>query len=318
MKGRICILGGTGFVGAALAARLSQDGYPLRIVTRHRAGHRDTLVLPNSQLVQAETYDRDALFQAFHGCDTVINLIGILNERGRSGAGFHKAHVEQALLAIQAAHTAGVKRFMHMSALGADEQGPSYYLRTKGEAEKLQAKGAGAKLKFTVFRPSVIFGDGDSFVMRFARLLRWTPLVFPLACANTRMQPVYLGDVVEAFARTIEDPDSDHRTYTLVGPKVYTLREILTYIRDQLGLSRTIIGLPYWLAAIQATLLGLLPSKPFTMDNLRSLSVDSVSDDHGLAELGIHATAMETIVPEMLNGGGHRHDLNTIRRFPSR
>jgi uncharacterized protein YbjT (DUF2867 family) len=314
MSGRICILGGTGFVGRALAARLSQDGYPLRIVTRHRAGHRDPLVLPDTELVQAETYDRDALFQAFSGCDTVINLIGILNERGRGGAGFHRVHVEQALLAIQAARTAGVKRFMHMSALGADEQGPSYYLRTKGEAEKLQAKGAGAKLKFTVFRPSVIFGPGDSFVMRFARLLRRIPLAFPLACAGTRMQPVFLGDVVEAFARTINDPNSDHRTYTLVGPTVYTLREILSFVRDQLGLRRAIIGLPYWLAVIQATLLGILPSKPFTMDNLRSLSVDSVSDDDGLAQLGIRATAMETVVPEMLHGGGHRHRLDTIRR----
>jgi uncharacterized protein YbjT (DUF2867 family) len=313
MKGRVCILGGTGFVGQALAARLSQSGYPLRVVTRHRAGHRDQLVLPDLELVQAETDDRDALHRAFDGCETVINLIGILNEGGK-GAGFRKVHVEQTLLAVQAAHAASVRRFLHMSALGADAQGPSDYLRTKGEAERIQEKGAGAKLLFTVFRPSVIFGHADGFVMRFAGLLRRMPLMFPLACAETRFQPVYLGDVVEAFVRVLEDPHSDHKTYTLVGPKVYTLREIVTYVRDLLGLRRVVFGLPRPLAVVQAALMGLLPGKPFSLDNLRSLSVDSVSDDDGLAALGIRATAMEAIVPEMLHGGGHRHRLDLIRR----
>jgi len=314
MRGRVCILGGTGFVGQALAARLSQAGYPLRVVTRHRAGHRDQLVLPDLELVQAATDDRDALFQAFSGCETVINLIGILNERGYSGAGFRKAHVEQTLLAVQAAHTAGVKRFLHMSALGADAEGPSQYLRTKGEAERIQERGAGAKLQFTVFRPSVIFGHADGFVMRFASLLRRIPLWFPLACPESRFQPVFVGDVAEAFARVIEDSHSDHRTYTLVGPKVYTLREIVTYVRDQLGLRRAIIGLPSWLAYLQGAVMQLLPGKPFSLDNLRSLSVDSVSDDDGLAALGIHATAIETIVPAMLNGGSHHQRLEAMRR----
>lgn len=315
MRGRVCILGGSGFVGHALAVRLAAAGYPLRILTRHRAANRDLLVLPDTEVVQGRVDDRDELHAAIEGCETVINLIGILNEslRGKRGAGFHHAHVEINLLAVQAARAAGARRFLHMSALGADVDGPSDYLRSKGQGETHQEKGAGAELLFATFRPSVIFGPGDSFINRFARLLRMMPLVMPLACADARFQPVYVGDVVEAFLRALQDRSTDHRTYELVGPETYSLREIVEMIAELQGTRRWIVPLPYPLAWLQARSMQFLPGKPFTPDNLRSLSVDSTSDQDGLGQLGIQATPMPAVLPRMLRGGGHREKLARYR-----
>ncbi|MEO5703230.1 MAG: complex I NDUFA9 subunit family protein, partial [Gammaproteobacteria bacterium] len=187
----VCLLGGTGFVGHHLIRQLTESGYRLRILTRRRERNRDLLVLPNVDLVEADIQDEQVLTRQFMGCDAVINLVGILNEKGSNGSGFRRAHVELPRKILQACLASGVTRVLHMSALNADaDKGSSHYLRSKGAGEDLLHSMQG--LRVTSFRPSVIFGPGDSFFNRFATLLKLSPLFFPLACPNARFAPVYV------------------------------------------------------------------------------------------------------------------------------
>lgn len=293
---RICVLGGTGFVGSALLPRLHADGYQLHVLTRRRARHRRLLVLPGLRLIEADIHDPDTLRHAFEGMDAVINLVGILNERGHDGKGFHRAHTELAQKVLEACKGAGVRRLLHMSALHADAAaGRSHYLRSKGEAEN-HVHTFAADVKVTSFRPSVIFGPGDSFVNRFARLLRLSPWpVFPLTCAQTRFQPVYVGDVVEAMAGALEDPSSFGRRYDLCGPRVYTLREIVEYVAQVLGLRRRVISLPDGLSRLIA-LGSEYTVKFFSLDNYHTLQVDSVCAE----DCSCCPTPMEAVVPKQL------------------
>lgn len=306
---RICVLGGTGFVGSALLTRLHADGYQLRALTRHRARHRHLLVLPNLRLIEGDAHDPDTLRRAFEGMDAVVNLVGILNERGHGGRGFRRVHTELAQKVLEACKGAGVKRLLHMSALHADAAtGRSHYLRSKGEAENHVHTFAG-EVKVTSFRPSVIFGPGDSFVNRFARLLRLSPLpVFPLTCAQARFQPVYVGDVVEAMAGALEDPASFGRRYDLCGPRVYTLREIVEYVAQVLGLRRRVIALPDALSRLIA-LGSEYTVKFFSLDNYYSLQVDSVcAEGHAACP-----TPMEAVVPRQLGRLGREAMYHRLR-----
>jgi len=294
----VCILGGTGFVGRHLAARLVTRGHSVKVLTRHRFLHTDMLVLPTLTLVQADVYDPGTLREEFEGCDAVVNLVGILNERGHKGLGFKLAHVEFTEAVLQACRGAHVPRLLHMSALNADKRGPSHYLRTKGEAAALVL--AAKQPQVTVFEPSVIFGPGDSFLTRFARLLKHMPLVFPLAWPKARFAPVYVGDVVEAFTRCLEQRLGIGQRYVLRGPKVYTLKELVSYTARLSGLRRLVIGLPRPAAWLQAALMEWLPGKPFSLDNYRSLTRDSVSEEDGLAALKVTATPLEAVAPTYL------------------
>lgn len=295
---RVCILGGTGFVGRRLTARLVARGHHVKVLTRQRFRHTNMLVLPTLSLVQADVYDPGVLRRELEDAAAVVNLVGILNERGHRGLGFQKAHMELTEGLLQACRGAGVRRLLHMSALGADTHGPSHYLRTKGEAaaQVLAAKSLAA----TVFEPSVIFGPGDSFLNRFAGVLKRLPLVFPLAFPKARFAPVYVGDVVEAFVRCLEDGVGLGQRYVLCGPKTYTLKELVTYTARLTGARRMILGLPRPAAWLQAALMERLPGKPFSLDNYRSLTRDSVSDEDGLATLGLKATPLESIAPTYL------------------
>jgi len=215
---KICIVGGTGFVGRALANRLACDGHQLRVLTRDRERHKENLILlPELELVQTDVHDLDRLKYHFAGCDAVINLVGILNERRNNGAEFRKVHVELTEKIIAACSAQGIARLLHMSALNADSNGPSHYLRTKGEAEDLVH--AASALHVTSFRPSVIFGPEDSLFNRFAALLKIFPLL-PLACAEARFSPVYVNDVVEAIALTLNEPAWYGRRLQLGGPQI--------------------------------------------------------------------------------------------------
>lgn len=297
----ICILGGSGFVGRHLANELIRKGFAVRIPTRNRQRHRDLLVLPGVDLVDADVFDAGSLTRLVRGSQAVINLVGILNERGHDGSGFKKVHVGLVEALISACQESGVTRLMQMSALKANaERGASHYLRSKGRAEQLIKDMSGDELRFTIFRPAPIFGADDSFTNRFAGLLRASP-VLPLAQPNSRFAPVYIGDVVQAFVRALEAPDTFGRSYELCGPEIYSLREIVEFIRAQLGVRRVVLPLPLWLARIQAWLCDyLIPGKPFSLDNLRSLSVASVCSENGLQALGIKAHAMSTLAPAYL------------------
>jgi uncharacterized protein YbjT (DUF2867 family) len=298
----ICLLGGTGFVGRSISNQLVRRGYALRVPTRDRQRRRDLLVLPGLDLRQADVHDERTLTRLLDGCDVAINLVGILNESGHDGSGFRKAHVDLARKLVKACQDTGVSRVLQMSALKANfERGPSHYLRTKGQAEQIIKDLCGDQIAYTIFRPSVIFGPGDSFINRFATLLRVLP-VLPLAQIEARFAPVYVEDVAAAFLRAIEDSDTHGQTYELCGPDIYSLGEIVRFVRRELRLRRVVVGLPGPIGRIQAGIGDyLLPGKPFSLDNLRSLTVASVCTDNGFGRLGIRPRSMPTIVRGYLN-----------------
>ena len=302
---RICILGGTGFIGRALVARLAADGHALDVLTRDRPGNRDLLVLPTVRLVAADVHDPAALERAFTGCDVVVNLVGILNERRLGhgdGAGFRRVHTELPIKVVRACRDAGVGRYLHMSGLKADSQrGPSHYLKSKGEAEDfIRRECADGSPDFVIFQPSVVFGPGDEFINKFAALLPLMPGVMPLACAGARFAPVYVGDVVEAFARCVDRRDVPGRTFQLCGPEVHTLGGIVRDTAAALGLRRRVLPLPGPVSRLQAAVMDYVPGKPFSTDNYLSATIDSVCDCDGLAALGIERTSMRGVVPAYL------------------
>ena len=295
----VCILGGTGFVGARLAARLLRDGHRVTLLTRNAEQHKALRVLPGIVLEECDVHDPAVLGARFRGHAVVINLVGILNESGFGGAGFRRAHTELTRRAVLAARSAGVTRFLQMSSLKADRSAPSHYLRSKGEAELLIASEAGT-LDWTIFQPSVIFGPGDSFLNRFAALLAALPLFLPLARANARFQPVFVDDVVAAFVQCLHGGSTSRQTYQLGGPKVYALREIVAFVAAATGKRRLIIGLPDWVARLQGHVMDFVPGRPFSSDNYRSLTVDSVCTQDGFAALGISPQPMEGVARQYL------------------
>ena len=297
-KAIIGILGGGGFVGAVIANRLVEEGYAVRIFTRERERARGVWLLPDTDVVVVDPLEQGALSAAVTGCTALINLIGILNEKGHDGEGFRHAHVEITAHTINACKDNGIARLLQMSALKADSFAPSYYLRTKGEAEKLVLDAHGEQLQVTIMRPSVIFGPRDNFMNRFAALLRLTPGVFPLACASARFQPVYVGDVAAAFITALDDKTTYGKRYDLGGPEVMTLAQIVRYVADVVGKTVVIVPLGKALSALQANIFEYVPGKPLSRDNLRSTEEDSVLiGENGLLTLGITPTTMDVIVP---------------------
>ena len=287
---RICLLGGSGFLGRHVAARLVARGHEVVVLTRARHRNRDLLVLPTLRLVQGDPLTGRDLDSAVAGADAVVNLVGIVNETGRRG-GFDRIHVQLVERALAACRAAGIRRFIQISALKAATNGPSHYLRSKGQGEtRVRESG----LDWTIMRPSVIFGPEDRFVNRFARMLRVLP-VLPLARAHARLAPVWVGDVAEAVLRALGSREAVGQTYQLCGPKVYSLREIVRLIGTITGRPRPILPLPPTLGRLQALVLQMFPGKPFSMDNFLSLSVHSICESgaSGLRSLGITPTGLE-------------------------
>jgi uncharacterized protein YbjT (DUF2867 family) len=302
MPHAVCVLGGTGFIGSALAARLAADGHDIRVLSRDPARHRELGVLPTLRLVRADVHDRSVLEREFRGCDRVVNLVGILNERGFGGRGFRRVHTELTAKVVAACRAQGVARYLHMSALNADAtRAPSHYLRSKGAAEDIVRGDCAADPQYVIFRPSVVFGPGDSLVNRFARLLRRVPGVFPLACAHARFAPAYVGDVVEAFARSLDGEAAAGRSFELCGPDVLTLAQIVQMTARAARLRRAIVPLPRPLARLQAAVMDFVPGRPFSTDNYRSALVDSVCTRNGFAELGIEPLSLRAMIGRSLH-----------------
>jgi NADH dehydrogenase len=287
----VCILGGTGFLGTRLTARLLKDSHRVTVLSRDRELHKHLLVLPGLMLENCDIYDEAQLSERLRGKDVVVNLVGILNERWFGGAGFRRAHTELTRTLLLAARSANVARLLQVSALGASVDAPSHYLRSKGEAEKLIREQGGA-LDWTLFQPSVIFGPGDSFLNRFAQLLASAPGVLPLARPNARFQPVFVDDVVDAMLRCLRGGASSRQTYQLGGPQIYTLREVVQLVARITGRRRWIAGLPDVLGRLEAAVFDFVPGRPFSSDNYRSLKVDSVCTEDGFARLKIKPHSM--------------------------
>ncbi|KTG16474.1 MULTISPECIES: complex I NDUFA9 subunit family protein [unclassified Guyparkeria] len=286
---RAVVLGGTGFVGRHLVQRLSNMGWEIVVPSRHAARHRDMGLWPSVVLVDmngpaqsdlATHREAPELAELLEGADLLVNLVGILNESGNDGQGFKRVHIKLAKAALRAAADAGVPRYLHMSALGADEDdGASHYQRTKGKAENwVHRFGRKHDIAVTSFRPSVIFGPGDSFLNRFAGLARLMPGVFPLACAGARFSPVYVGDVTRRYVEAIDDPATFGERYDLCGPHDYSLGELASYAASTSGHPRWVIGLPGWLSRLQARVMEWLPGKPFSRDNLASLQRPNICE----------------------------------------
>ena len=308
----ICVLGGTGFVGTEIITRLVREGHWVRVPTRGGAHGQHLKVLPTVQLMSANVHDMRTLGQLLAGMDVVINLIGILNESGR--ATFQSVHADLAAKLVAAARGAKIRRVLQMSALGADrESGPSRYLRSKGEAEA-HIRAAGAHLDYTIFRPSVIFGPGDSLTNRFASLLGLSGGFLPLARSQSRFAPVYVGDVANAFVKTLEQRESFGETYELCGPDTLTLEQIVRMSAAVARLPCRILRLPGLFGWMQAVALGLLPGKPFSLDNFNSLAIESVCRQNGLARLGITPRHIMALLPFYLGPFTGPNELNAARK----
>ncbi len=293
MNRTIVVLGGTGFIGRVLVARLLANGDRVRVLSR--SADTRACVPPSVEHRVGDVYAPAFLREAFAGADVVVNLVGILNERGDDGRGFRRAFVELADTVIAAMTDRGVDRLLQMSSLRAGE-GSSHYLRTRGEAETRVRASA---LHWTIFRPSVVAGPGDGLFCRFAQLLRFAPGL-PLGRANARFQPVWVGDVAEAFVRALDDDTTIGRSYDLVGPETMTLAGIVRLTAQTKSWSRFVLPLPDALGRLQAEVGEHLPGKPISRDNWRSLQLDSISADNGLPALGIAPTDVRAKLPEIL------------------
>lgn len=290
----ILILGGTGFIGRHIVNRLAAAGYRIRIPTRRLARARPLLPLPTVEVVECNINDPATLDRLLVGAQAVINLVGVLHSRRGDpwGPEFEAAHVAMPRSLIAACRTQGVGRLLHMSALGVGSTPPlpSMYLRSKAEGERLVRESG---LAWTIFRPSVVFGADDRFLNLFASLQRLAPAV-PLAGADTRFQPIWVGDVAQAFVNTLTRPQTIGQIYELGGPQVLKLRELVRLAGRLRGCARPVIGLPDGLARLQATLMAVLPGPTLmSPDNLDSMRIDNVTSSPIAPELDITPVSIE-------------------------
>jgi NADH dehydrogenase len=305
----VCVLGGSGFAGRYVCHALAAAGYRIRVATRDRERAKEQLILlPTVDVAAVDIHDPAALAAFVRGADAAINLVGVLHD-GRGGRSFQAAHVELARKLVAACRGQGVRRLLHMSALASAPDGPSRYLRTKGEAEAIVRESG---LAWTIFRPSVVFGPGDSFLNLFATVLRFSPVV-ALACPAARFQPVYVEDVAAAFVKGLSDLGSLGQSYDLCGPRVYTLRELVEYVGAVTGRRRPVVGLSDRLSYLQALAMEFLPVKLMTRDNYYSMKVDNVCRCD--FPLGIAPTALEAVAPSYL---GNRTPRSRYQRFRGR
>ena len=304
---KVVVFGGSGFIGSHLVAQLAAEGIQVLVPTRRREAAMRLTSLPGVDVVQSDISRAsvEELHALLLGADAAINLVGVLHSaRGVPyGEQFRRAHVELPRRIVAACASAGVPRYLHMSALGADRDGPSMYQRSKADGEI--AARAEPSVAATIFRPSVVFGPGDSFLTMFARMQRWLPLV-PLACADAEFQPVFVGDVARAFVHALLDPKTRHLVFALGGPAIYTLAELVRLSGRWSHHERPVIALPPSLGRLQARLFELLPGTPLmSRDNLDSMKCDNVLDPAiqalTAATLGIKLTALEAVAPQYLS-----------------
>ena len=303
------VFGGAGFLGRYVVGRLAAQGYVVRIAGRDPERARALKTAGQvGQIVPlyANVTDEPLVARAVRGADLVVNLVGILAER-REGD-FRRIHAAAAGQVASLSAAAGVRRLVHVSAIGADAASPSLYAQSKaeGEAAVLQAFP-----QATILRPSVIFGAEDKFFNMFASLIQYLPFM-PVIQGDTRFQPVYVGDVADAVITALRQDDTAGRTYELGGPRVWTFRELMAWINQETRRNRVMVDMPTPLVRLQATVGEWLPGKPFTRDQLLLLQQDNVvaPNASGLDALGIVPTPVELVVPAYLDryrqGGGKK------------
>lgn len=311
-QNRVAILGGAGFIGRYIVKRLAERGDVVAVGGRDAASARYLRL--KGEVGQVGLFnlsiDDESVLPAFvAGNDAVINLVGILHESGRQR--FETLHHVGPARLARLAREAGVERFVHISALGADPRSPSIYARTKAAGEGAVRD---AFPTATILRPSVVFGPEDQFFNRLATMAMISPVIPLIGGGETRFQPVYVGDVAEAAVRVIDDSTTAGRTYELGGPKVYTMRELTELLLAEIHRKRLLVNLPFGLAGLQARFLSLLPEPPLTPDQVEMLKRDNVVGAGALTleALGITPTAVEAILPTYIDrfrkGGWYARD----------
>lgn len=294
---KVCLIGGTGFVGTWLINALAGLGHQIKVISRRPERHAHLKTVPGIKITSIDFFGSKILERQIDTYDVVVNLAGILNPVGKNS--FERVHVDVTKRIAEAAELVATPRILHMSALHADVNGPSEYLRTKGKAQKiiLAAKGPAV----TSFAPSVIFGPGDSFFNRFAGLLKMAPGYLPLACGSAKFAPIYVGDVVDAFINAIDKPETYKKNYPLCGPSVYSLKELVQYTALQIEQDKAVISLPRSVSKLMALLMTKLPGTPLTLDNFNSMKIDSICSRAVAQELGLKLRSVESVVPGYLS-----------------
>ncbi len=291
----VLVIGGSGFIGRHVVRQLAGAGLQVRVPTRNRERAKDLILLPTVDVVKADVFDPQTLEGLVAGVDAVVNLVGILH------GDFERAHVELPRRIVAACRKARIGRLVHVSALKASPQGPSAYLRSKAQGEEAVRDAQSDALQTTIFRPSVVFGREDRFLNLFAHLARQLP-VLALASPGARFQPVHVLDVARAVALALSDPRTFGQTFELCGPRAYTLRKLVEYVVQALGLRRPIVGLGPSLSMLQAAVLEQLPGSIMTRDNVRSMQVDNVCDCPFPEVFGFAPTPLEAVVPLYIAG----------------
>lgn len=317
MRKTICVFGGTGFVGTHLANELTRSGFNVRIPTRHRERYRELTVIPTVDVVNADIHNDQALENVLRGCVAAVNLVAILNERRRGD--FDRVHVELPRRLVAAARKAGAARFIHMSALNASAQrGPSGYLHSKGRGEDYVHASADKNFDVTSLRPSIIFGPGDHLFNRFANLLRRTPGMFPVVCAQARFAPIFVEDITRAIVKCLREPQTASQRIDLCGPRVMTMEQIVAYTNQVTGANRVLIPLGDTASKWAARVLGI--TGVFTVDNYLSTRVDSVCRDTASSFVA-PLTPVEAVVPYYIARHGQKAEYDQhryhARRRPS-
>lgn len=306
----VCVIGGSGFLGSHIIRRLAAQGIQVRVPTRRRERAKHLIVLPTVDVVNADVHDPRALSRLVSGTDAVISLAGILHER-RAGD-FARVHTELPRKIVDACRDRGVTRLLHVSALKAAHDAPSAYLRSKAGGEQQVRVAQAAGIRTTVFRPSVIFGPGDSFLTLFASLARWLPVI-ALARPGARFQPVFVEDVTQALIASLEDAQTHDRSFDLCGPQVYTLLQLVQYVCSVLDLERAVIPLNDRFSYLQAWVMEQLPVKLMTRDNLLSMQADNVCDCPFPPEFGLEPTPLEAVAPQYLRDATPRSRYRWMR-----
>jgi NADH dehydrogenase len=310
---RVLVLGGSGFVGRQVCEQLARLGWLITVPTRRAVNAARVQSLPGLTVIEANVHQEADLARLMPGHDAVVNLVAVLHG---SEERFENVHVDLPGKIASAMKKAGVQRLVHISALGADPQGPSMYQRSKARGETVLHN---AGLQLTVLRPSVIFGAEDKFLNLFADLQAVAPFM-PLAGSGTRFAPVWVGDVARAVVVCLQKLDTLGQTYELCGPDVMTLGELVQRAGQWAGVNegrgRPVIGLPMWVGWLQAAAMELAPGEPLmSRDNLASLKVDNIATGQlpGLQALGISASSAAGVAPGYLGHRGPRSKLNRWR-----
>ena len=311
---KVLVLGGTGFVGRHVCEKLQRAGWSVTVPTRRAVNAASVQHLPRLTVIEADVHDPAALARLLPGHDAVVNLVAILHG---SEAAFERTHVELPRKIAAACQASGVRRLVHVSALGVSEDGPAKYQRSKARGEAL-LRAAG--LDLTVLRPSVIFGAGDRFLNLFAQLQAVFP-VMPLAGASARFQPVWVEDVASAVVACLRDATTVGHTYDCAGPDVLTLADLVRLAGRHGSRARPVFPLPMALGRLQALMMELAPGEPLmSRDNLDAMRVDNIAtgQNPGLAALGITPASVHAIAPGYLGQRGVRSGLLQARAQPRR